>query len=195
VLKASIFGDAMLTMWVLGREADVQSRLVVGVVLISLLAGCARVHEVDLSSGATSLDDINGAAAGKKVSIEFDSGQARSVSGLDVGPSTTCWTEWDASREGEGEGERVCVPTLEIRRIEIQQRLRGALQGAKRGLWIGAVALGVPSFAFSIAKNGGGDGDLLTLAFAATGLGGLAGAGVGAVIGAARGEDVFIIVP
>ncbi|MCK4410473.1 MAG: hypothetical protein KAW67_10320 [Candidatus Eisenbacteria sp.] len=169
-------------------------RLVTVVVLVSLLTGCATVREVDLDSSGSGLDEINAAAKRKQISVELISGGTRSGLKLDVGPDTTCWTEGDTSWLRQGDEDRVCVPTSDVRKITVHKRLNGCLLGGGIGLGAGLAATAAACFA--IAMDPSVDGSDMGLAAIYLGIiGGGVGSVVGAVVGVSRGEDVYILNP
>ena len=166
-------------------------RLVTGAVLVSLLTGCSTVREVDLDSGGSQLAEINAAVEGKSVSVEFASGKAISGLKLEVGPDTTCWTEWDRSPIKDGDEEWVCVPTSEVYKITVHRRLKGCFVGGGSCLSAVVAAVVITAIALSPGLEEAGGWTLLYCGV----IGGAVGTVVGAVFGASRSKDVYILNP
>jgi len=108
-----------------------------------------------------------------------------------VGPDTTCWTEWDRSWAGEGDEERVCVPTSDVHKIIVHRRLRGGFQGAGIGLGAGVAAAVAAGFAMAPGLEGNDMGGVVVVYLGAIGVS--VGTVVGAVVGVNRGKDVYVL--
>ena len=164
--------------------------LVAATVLTCLLCGCANVREVDIDAGGSRLQEITENARGRVVSVELRDGRVHEVEDLSVGAETTCWKDRDRFRSLSGRNEPNCVPTSEVSRVIIPRRVRGALQGAGLGLGAGAAVFGaaalVQQLSDSIAISEGG-GFLLYLIPATPVIGG--------AVGAAKGEDIYVLSP
>ena len=170
----------------------VRSRLVAAAVLVSLLTGCATVREVDLKSGGSQFADINAAARRKSISVELVSGETHSGLKLDVGPDTTCWAEGNKPWTRQGDEERVCVPTSDVRTITVHRRLKGCLVGG--GIGLGAVVAAVTIVAIAL-DSGSADTDVGWGLLSLAAIGGGLSTVVGAVTGVIRGKDVYILNP
>lgn len=153
------------------------------VLLLALLTtGCAQTRTVGSTAGVeTTFQELNARTATRKATVQLDSGKHYSARALRLTSDSAAW--FDSAR-----GVQMSVPTSSVTRIRIARSGRGALQGLRIGVGVGA-SIGALISAESHEPN------LVLSKGSAALIGGALFGGAGLLIGSAvgmrTGRDVY----
>jgi hypothetical protein len=120
-------------------------RLAILAVAVTLVTGCASTR-IPLSE-LSGLEELNERVGGKTVQVVLASGTVIHARNIHVYADSLSWTGRLTGEMGSGlwTGERVSVPTADVRAIKVHRTARGALKGLLYGGGLG-LALAVPVY-------------------------------------------------